>query len=191
MSIGFDPDFAETYRLRAVAYLNQKRYDEAIKDLSEALKRDPDEAQSWFERGYNYSMLGEHQKAVQDYSEALKRDSSHRDSYVRRAESFEKLERYQDAITDYMSFLRTIGKGKTSEEINGRISALQFKLSPTVAAHEAEEESLMILQRGLEKFEAGDYEGCITDLDQAIRLAVGPVILVTEKMSAHLPMYQY
>ena len=130
MSIGFDPDFAETYRLRAVGYLQQERYEDAIRDLTEALKRDPNEAQAWFERGYNYSLLDEHQKAVQDYSEALRRDSGHRDSYARRAESYEKLERYQDAITDYKSFLRTIGKGSTSEEISGRITALQRKLDP-------------------------------------------------------------
>jgi tetratricopeptide (TPR) repeat protein len=173
-SIDFDPDFAETFRLRAVGYLQQERYDEAIKDLSEALKRDPGEAQAWFERGYNYNLLGEHEKAVQDYSEALRRDSGHRDSYARRAESYEKLERYQDAITDYKNFLRTIGKGTTADEINERINALQLMLNPNVKlvdSPEAEEDSNLIFQRGLERFESEDYEGCIADLDQAILLA--------------------
>ena len=172
-SIAFDPDFAETYRLRAVAYCQKERYVEAINDLSEAIKRDPNEAQTWFERGYNFYLMGEHQKAIQDYSEALRRDSGHRDSYVRRAESYEKLERFQDAITDYKSFLRTIGQGSTSEEIEGRIEVLQLKLDPKakpVASPEDEERALLILQKGLEKYQAEDYDGCIKDLTEAITL---------------------
>ena len=180
-SINLDPDFAETYKHRAFALFQLGRYQDAVNDFSEALKRDPDNASTVFQRGFTYSQLGDDEKAIQDYTEAIQMDPDYQDAYARRAEVYEKLGRDQEALSDYQALLRKLPENAIAPvDIEEKIKYLQLKLEQTgeqgeeLSQDKTSGDNVTIAESladsGTEKLNNGDYEGCVQDLTEAIRL---------------------
>jgi TonB family protein len=70
-AIALKPDWAAPYYARAHALYGQKKYDEAIPDFDEAIRREPDRPQWYDERGLAYSYSGRHAPAVEDDTRAI------------------------------------------------------------------------------------------------------------------------
>ncbi len=61
-----------SYYYRARCYLNSKRYDRAIADFDEVIKRRPKDTEAYGLRAEAWQELGDLKKAIRDWDEAIR-----------------------------------------------------------------------------------------------------------------------
>ena len=105
-AIRLDPDDAEAYFNRGVAYDNLGQIDLAIQDYSKAIDLDPEDSDAYFQRGLAYSELEQHQNAIQDYQEVIRIEPEDGDAYFNRGLAYFSLGDYQRAFDDYNEAIR-------------------------------------------------------------------------------------
>jgi tetratricopeptide (TPR) repeat protein len=76
---------ASTYHTRGRKLLQEEHYDEAIRQLTEALKLDPVLAQAYNARGFAHFRLKHYAKAIADFDEAIRFFPGYANAYVNRA----------------------------------------------------------------------------------------------------------
>lgn len=70
-AIAVKPDFSEAWFRRALLYLNDEAYDQALLDLNEALTREPRHFRAWMTLGRVFDVLGQSREALSAYQEVL------------------------------------------------------------------------------------------------------------------------
>jgi len=74
ITIRLNPELAEAYCSRGVAYGQKGSYDKAIADLTEAIRLDPKLVQAYYSRGISYWHKGSHDRAIADFNQAIRRN---------------------------------------------------------------------------------------------------------------------
>ena len=69
-AILLNPNYAEAYYNRGVAYDDLGEYQKAITDYNQAIRLNPNDADAYELRGANYVLLEEYQKAIADLQKA-------------------------------------------------------------------------------------------------------------------------
>ncbi len=72
-AIAIGPPYAVVYAVRGEMFQNDKEYDKAIADLTEAIRLDPDPV-TYARRGQFWHTKGEYDKAIADYDESIRLD---------------------------------------------------------------------------------------------------------------------
>jgi tetratricopeptide (TPR) repeat protein len=75
---------AEQHHQRGRDLIQQKKYREAIEELSEALRQQPDLALAYNARGYAYSLLRDFPHAIADYDAAIRINPKYVNAYQNR-----------------------------------------------------------------------------------------------------------
>lgn len=70
-AIKLEPDFAETYFLRATAYYEMKNYEKAISDYTSCIKYNPSHDRAYLFRGISYEEMESIENAISDYTRAI------------------------------------------------------------------------------------------------------------------------
>jgi tetratricopeptide (TPR) repeat protein len=70
-ALQLDPQYAEAYHKRALAYFALNKYEQAIVDYDRALQLDPQNAQAFLGRGNVYRDLKQYEQAIADYDRVL------------------------------------------------------------------------------------------------------------------------
>ncbi|MEL6568961.1 MAG: tetratricopeptide repeat protein [Pseudomonadota bacterium] len=65
------PEYAEAWHRRATLFLENEQYDEALRDLNEALRHEPRHFGAWLGLGVMLERLGSTSEALEAYREAL------------------------------------------------------------------------------------------------------------------------
>lgn len=104
-AIARDPNDADAYFGRAVAYYRQSNYQKALDDINKVIALAPDEGVAYYLRGLIYQDWGNCPQAVQDFSQAISRDSTQADIYEARALCYLDLENYIKALPDLVKLL--------------------------------------------------------------------------------------
>ena len=104
-AIEVDPENADLYGSRAVAYLLIDEHRWAIEDLDRAIKLDPQEPTYYSSRAMAYAFLGDHEKAVVDWTRAIRLDTHNANLYDGRGVSYAFLDEYGKAIQDFEKVL--------------------------------------------------------------------------------------
>lgn len=98
-------DRADAYFHRGEAASDANEHDQAIADLSEAIKLKPDNSAAFILRGNSYDAKGDLDRALSDYNEAIRLDPGDATGYFNRAEvHFAKGEK-DKAVADYTKAL--------------------------------------------------------------------------------------
>ncbi|MBW1677177.1 MAG: tetratricopeptide repeat protein [Deltaproteobacteria bacterium] len=103
-AISSEPEKAEGYLNRGIAYLYLERYKKAIVDLTKAVQKDRALAIAYANRGIAYDHLGKHKEAFSDYQKALALDPEtgkgpgFMERFLYNAEFLEKTLKTQQAI---------------------------------------------------------------------------------------------
>jgi tetratricopeptide (TPR) repeat protein len=87
-------------------YDEQKEYDLAIQDYTEAIRLNPKFAIAYYNRGISYRKKKEYGLAIQDYTEAIRLNAKYADAYNNRGWSYYNKKEYDLAIQDYETALR-------------------------------------------------------------------------------------
>lgn len=75
-SIRLNPNRAESYYWRGIAYHGLQDFNMAIESLNKAIQLDGTKGSYYLSRGLLYSNQGKHEQAISDYTEALRLDPS-------------------------------------------------------------------------------------------------------------------
>ncbi len=76
-----DPQLADAYNNRGLAYGNKGDNDQAIKDYDKAIELNPQYAEVYFNRGFAYSNKGDNDQAIKDYDKAIELNPKDADAY--------------------------------------------------------------------------------------------------------------
>jgi tetratricopeptide (TPR) repeat protein len=122
-AIRLNPDYAEAYYNRGVAYSKKDELDKAIGDFSAIIDQKMGAvnplpildlvfhkpgvmAKAYYNRGIAYMDLGQYHKAVADYTEVLRIKPDDADAYFNRAAAYDHLEEHDKEIADYTEVIR-------------------------------------------------------------------------------------
>lgn len=97
---------ALAYLNRGTAYGFKSRFDEAIRDYTEAIRLNPQSAEAYAGRGYSYQHKGELEKAIVDLSEAIRRDPNAAAAYYNRGLIFSEKGETDRALADFDEAVR-------------------------------------------------------------------------------------
>ena len=105
-AIKLQPNHANVYNNRGIAYASLGQYQLAIDDYNKAIRLEPDHASAYNNRGNAYANLGQHQQAIDDFNHVLRLEPNHASAYNNRGIAYFKLGQYKRAIVDYNKALR-------------------------------------------------------------------------------------
>lgn len=100
LAIEQNPQNAEAYHNRGLAYYNNQKYDEAIADCTKAIELDSKLAAAYENRGDAYFKKKLYEKAIADYK-AIKLNSKIASAYNSRAVDYHNNEQDNKAVADY------------------------------------------------------------------------------------------
>jgi tetratricopeptide (TPR) repeat protein len=132
---------AKALDLRASAYLDKQRYEQAIKDYDEVIRLDPGYPLAYINRGRAHRAIGNIDAAIKDYDAAIKITPGIAFAYNNRGNAYRAKGEYDLAIKDF---------------------DLAIKLQPTDARH--------YNNRGGAYADKGDSKRAIADYSRAIEL---------------------
>jgi Tfp pilus assembly protein PilF len=76
-----NPSAAQNWNNRGAVWNNRGEFDNALRDLAQAIRLDPTFASAYANRGMAWSKKGEFDNALQDYADAMRFDPSDANSY--------------------------------------------------------------------------------------------------------------
>lgn len=94
-------DLAEAYSTRGAAYRSKRKFEEAVRDFSEAIRLYPNWSYGYFARGWTYQLKGEPDKAIPDYKEAIRYDANYGWAYYDRGLLYLRKQQWDSAIADF------------------------------------------------------------------------------------------
>jgi tetratricopeptide (TPR) repeat protein len=100
------PENAEIYYNRGIAYDNLGQYQPAIKDYSLAIRLKPDYAEAYYNRGTIYNELSQYQQAISDFNQAINLQPTDAKAYHNRGFAYDKLNQLEQAIENYNQAIR-------------------------------------------------------------------------------------
>ena len=100
-AIRLNPDYAEAYNNRGLAYYQKEQYDRAIDDFCHAIRLRPDDANMLVNRGLVYNSIGEHDRAIDDFNKAIQLQPDHANAYINRGLAYSSKRQYDRAIDDF------------------------------------------------------------------------------------------
>ena len=91
-AIELNPNGADAYNYRGVAYTNLKQYERAIDDFNKTIEFDPKNADAHNNRGVAYCFLGHYERAIEDFNKAMELNPNFIMAYSNRELALSKLE---------------------------------------------------------------------------------------------------
>ena len=100
-AIRLDPNDADAYSNRGLAYDKKGDHDKALADYTEAIRVDRKCVDAYFNRGLAYGYKGEHESAIADYTEAIRLDPNDALAYNNRGFTYVNIGDHDKAFADY------------------------------------------------------------------------------------------
>lgn len=100
-AIEINPEYADAYNNRGIAYTHLKEYEKAIEDFSKAIEINQEDADTYYNRGIAYSNLKEYEKVIEDYNKAIEINPEYAEAYNNRGNAYSELKEYAKAIEDF------------------------------------------------------------------------------------------
>ncbi len=114
-AISLNPEYAEIYYNRGMAYVDLMQYDKAIKDLNKATALDPELAIAYIERGIAYSILKQYDRAFKDYNKAILLDPELAEAYNTRGFAYSFLKQYDKAMRYYNELVAGLDRARSDQ----------------------------------------------------------------------------
>lgn len=96
-----NPESASDFVARAKRLIEARRYDDAVEDLSQAIKLDKSSAAAFERRGWLFFSKGDYDTAIADCDRAIKLDEDNAPAYYTRAWANERKKDHDKALADY------------------------------------------------------------------------------------------
>ena len=189
-AVELDPNEADYYFEKGLAYYYLEKYKEALKDFSKAIKLNPKEAKYFYQKGYSYYLLNKNKEAIKEFHQAIKLDPNNDQFIYNRGLAYYYLENYENALFDLNKAIKLNPKkaqyfyfrGVTSLKFNQNQFAIRdfnkaIKLNPNEADY--------YFEKGLAYYYLENYKNAIKEFHQAIKLDPNNVDYVYNKGLAY------
>ena len=100
-AIDLNPELAEAYYNRGLAYANKGEFDAAIQDFNKAIGLNPEDANTYNNRGAAYKDKGEFDLAIQDFNKAIGLNPEDAKAYNNRGAAYANKGEFDAAIQDF------------------------------------------------------------------------------------------
>jgi len=100
------PTTARQFLTRGTRHYEEGRYDQAIRDLSDSIRRDTRSAKAYTMRGWAFYRKRDYRTALGDFNDALKLDSNHADAHYGHGMVNRAMKKTADAIKDFTNAIR-------------------------------------------------------------------------------------
>jgi len=137
-----EPNVADYYFKRGVAYQYKNEHDKAIADFTEAIKLAPKEAWYFVWRGSSHKSKKSYDQAIADCNQAIQLNPNEAEAYIIRGIAYYQKEDYDQAIADFSKTIRLNPNHADAYHFRGNAY----------------------------NFGKGDYDRAIADYSKAIRL---------------------
>jgi tetratricopeptide (TPR) repeat protein len=174
-AIKLQPDSAETYTRRGIAYDNLGQHQRAIEDFNEAVRLPSNSADVYYNRGNAYANLKQYQKAIEDFNATIRLKPDFAIAYNNRGDAFSNIGQHEQAIKDFNEAIRLkpddadayYNRGCSYDSLGKRELAIKdyseaIRLKPDLAD--------AYYNIGNDYSYLKQYERAIKDLSEAIRL---------------------
>src|SRR5256714_7154028 len=121
----FSTNLAIAYEQRAFSYANDQRFQDALNDLSEAIKIKPDDARAYEQRAAIEMRINDYDKALADYAAASKANPGDIKYRNYRAYIYETRGDLPNAIAENDAALKINSKNKEALERKQRLQKIQ------------------------------------------------------------------
>lgn len=102
-AIELNPNYAEAYNYRGLAYNDKKYYEMALSDYNKAIAFNPNYANSYNNRGNYYAMVKkEYDRALQEYNKAITLSPKDALTYSNRGFAYDRKNDPENALKDYI-----------------------------------------------------------------------------------------
>jgi tetratricopeptide (TPR) repeat protein len=130
------PNLAAALQQRAVAYVGQQKFDQALNDLNEALKLTPNDVNLRERRAYVEMQLKDYDKALADYNEIIKEKPDETRYYLTRSYIFETKGDVAHGLADCAKILELEPDNAEAQGRKLRLQARQGSAAaPTIPQH--------------------------------------------------------
>ena len=102
-AIDLNPELAEAYYNRGLAYAKKGEFDLAIQDFNTAIDLNPEYAKAYNNRGIAYANKGEFDLAIQDFNKAIDLNPEYAEPYCNRGEAWLPLREWEKAKADLIT----------------------------------------------------------------------------------------
>jgi tetratricopeptide (TPR) repeat protein len=165
---------AACYGLRALASGETGHFDQAIADLTEAIRLDPDRAEFYVHRGQIWFQTGRPDDAVSDFTEAIRRDPTSAMTYALRAAVWQNAKDFDKAILDLTEAIRLCPDNDSFRFVRGSARYLKGELNQaiddyTAAIEIAPDDRDAYVARAVAWRRKGEFEKAFLDLREAHR----------------------
>jgi tetratricopeptide (TPR) repeat protein len=134
-AIEIDPNYAEAFHERGIAYREMKDYNSAIADHTKAIELDPNKPDSYFNRGLAFYGSGNFDRAIADYTRAIEIDPKDAEVFINRGNVYRSLSDYDRAIADYTKAIEIDPKSALAYRNRARIHFLKGANFAAMADH--------------------------------------------------------
>ena len=100
-AILLNPNYAEAFYDRGLAYNGKGQPDRAIEDFDHAILLNPNYAEAFHTRGVAYDDKGQHDRAIKDYDQAIRLNPNYADAFVGRGVVYTRKGQPDLAIEDF------------------------------------------------------------------------------------------
>lgn len=125
-AIAIDPDSAEAYYSRGLAYIMIEDYASAVKDYDKAIELDPS-AVAYNNRCWSYYKMGEYEQALPDCERSLQLNPDDVHALDSRARVYQALGRTEDAIQDFDRIIELGADPELSRQAAEELAKLKDK----------------------------------------------------------------
>jgi tetratricopeptide (TPR) repeat protein len=160
---------------RGLALLEEKRYDEAAKALTAAIRYNPNDEKLLHSRGLAYVGAGDYERGVEDFNSAL-RIKPHDAEYITdRAEAYRVTKQYDKALSDYTLALTEDGDHVPAFRGRGAVYLAQKKYADAAreygeALKRDEHDPATLTELARAEYFQDDLAGAKAHLDAALAL---------------------
>jgi tetratricopeptide (TPR) repeat protein len=159
---------------RAAVWSAKGLFDNAIRDLTEAIRLDPD-SRAYNNRGTAWFAKGDNEAAIADFTEAIRFDRRNAFAYRNRADAWNRKGDFDASIADSSAAIRLLPENASAYRV--RAMARRGKGDHDAAIKDFTEAIRLdpkfvfaYVDRGTDLANRGDYDEAIDDFNEAIRL---------------------
>lgn len=170
-----DPQDAEAYNNRGVAYAKKGEYDLAIEDFNKALELNPKYVEAYNNRGNAYGKKGEYDKAIADFTRVIELNPQYAEVYYTRGAAYAIKCEYELAIADFNKVIELNPKDARVYNNRGNAYAIKGEYDKAIgdftkAIELNPKDAEVYYTRGTAYAANGDYDRAIADYNKAIEL---------------------
>ncbi|MFM7876786.1 MAG: tetratricopeptide repeat protein [Microcystis aeruginosa Ma_MB_F_20061100_S20] len=142
-AIRLNPNYAQAYGNRGIAYSRLQQYDKALADYNQFIRFNPNSAAAYYNRATLYDKLGDYQKAIADYDQAIRLNPNFTQAISGREMAQNKLRTPQQSISTTNALAQYFSNGRNAKDF---------------------------FVQAMDKYDKADFDGAIVDFSQAIQL---------------------